>query len=379
MDVRTFIDNLEATGEARDYINAARTQFGIRLPTGDHPYPFAAVMPLVERENLFEEEAMYFLQTAAYDATRYSPIVPDQAMRSDGYTVKLGTQDKGIEIDGRNYDTLVRLARAGRVPALNSFMQTLLDTSVVVPLLDKIELHRTQAIVEGTVTLVGKNGFGYAVPFANPTGHRVTIASGTTGAPTGWYDDSYDPMEDIKAKRDQMGGCTHIFARSTLAGVLQGNAQIKAYSGRASISLAGGVTLRAGSATRQDIQDLMSSEGLPPITINNAQYRDEAGNLQYFLRDTAFVMLNTNEVDQEQYGQNPDGDIPLFDEGTGLGYVGNGYPAGRLNPGRHLKLEYVDNGKAPHVGAVATQTTGPVLRNSEAVQRLAVLNIPEPS
>ena len=371
-DLAKIISDKLDDGSVTSFVNDARAGFSMTMPDGSTVnYVGARYLPLVNRENAFDEDGIYFRSIIAYDATRYAPVVPRGGMESEPVSVRLRTNDTGAQLTGRDYDVIVQLSRLNRIDGVERILQDFLQTQIVKPLNDIIEKQRWQAIADGLVKRRGDSGYYEDVAYANPAGHRVTVGSGTNAVPAGWYDPNYSILNDIFSMADTMGTVTDIVTSRRIVSLISMNKEVKAYGGLSIVNAQGVQQTLAGRALTEQINNIMQANSLPPITVHEAKYEQLDGTQVRYLRDTAFVMLNTSSLDSTVVSDRPELITP-----TTLGFVGNGIATSQTTNGKAVYLRVNGNRKSPNVEAEGTQVTLPLLRNAEGRQRLGVFNIP---
>ncbi len=372
MDLAKIIADKLADGSITSFVNDARAGFALTMPDGSTvDYVGARYLPLVNRENAFDEDGIYFRSVIAYDATRYAPVVPRGGMESEPISVRLRTNDTGAQLTGRDYDVIVQLARLNRIDGVERILQDFLLTQIIKPLNDLIEKQRWAAIADGIVKRRGDSGYQEDVPYANPAGHRATIPSGTNAAPAGWYDPAYSILNDIFAMADKLGVVTDIITSRRILSLMSMNNEIKAYGGMAVTNVNGQTQTLSGRVLSDSIDNILRSNGLPGITLHEATYEQLNGARVRYLRDTAFVMLNSSSIDPVVVSDRPELIAP-----TTLGFVGNGIATAQTTNGKAVYLRVNGNRKAPNVECEGTQVSLPILRNADGRQRLGILNIP---
>lgn len=371
-DLAKIIADKLDDGSITSFVNDARAGFALTMPDGSTvDYVGARYLPLVNRENAFDEDGIYFRSVIAYDATRYAPVVPRGGMESEPISVRLRTNDTGAQITGRDYDVIVQLARLNRIDGVERILQDFLLTQIIKPLNDLIEKQRWAAIADGIVKRRGDSGYQEDVQYANPAGHRVTVPSGTTAAPAGWNDPNYSILNDIFAMADKLGVVTDMITSRRILSLMSMNNEIKAYGGMAVTNAQGQAQTLPGRVLSDSIDNILRSNGLPGITLHEATYEQLNGTRVRYLRDTAFVMLNSSSIDPTVVSDRPELIAP-----TTLGFVGNGIATAQTTNGKAVYLRVNGNRKSPNVEAEGTQVSLPVTRNAEGRQRLGVLNIP---
>ncbi len=364
-EILEFVQQAVDSGKVFSFVNDPRSQFRVVGPDGQiQTYLGATFLPLVSQDsNLFVDEGFEWLSLIGTDGDLFSRVPLRSAARHRAQGVSLATNDSGAQLTPKDYDTLKRLVRLGKLEGANRVIQTLLLVGAIRPLNDIIEKQRWQAIVDAKVVRAGDNDYYEEVDYTNIPGHRVN-----TGQQ--WYDPDYDPILDIQAMADKMGSVTNIIVRRRLVSVLTSHPKMRMRSGSVVLD---GTSLRniPGRSNLSELNQILTLDGLPPLQIYESYFHNLQGERIPFLRDTAFVMLNTSAIDPENISVDPDLITP-----TSLGYVGNGTPAGQDRPGRVAFLHTILNTKAPGMWVEGTQVTLPVVRTSEDNHRVGVLNVP---
>lgn len=375
-DLATFINDQVDSGAVASFVNDARSQFRINMPDGSVTnYLGARLLPVVlQTDNIVEDGGIDWIAPIGVDGTLYSRVPLRQAMEGQSALYRLGVNDAGAQLTPKDYDFIVQAVRKGNIPGAQEVLRNFLLVAAIKPLNDIIEKQRWQAIVDAQIIRRGDNDYREVVGYENPTGHRVTIASGTTAAPTGWYDSAHDPFTDIQAIADSMGTVTHIVTSRRIVSALAAHPMVKNRVGLTTFTASGDLTTLAGRATVDAINGTLQADGLPPITVYEGFYNDEYGNRKRFLRDDAFVMLNASAIEPEAtIDANPNYIRP-----GSLGFVGMGINAGQTQPGRNVYLSVNANTKAPSLRGEGTQRSLPIIRDRENNQRIGVINIPRP-
>lgn len=368
--LKEFIQTKVRDGSVSRHINSVTAQFGITTADGQTTnYPFAQVLPLVNKPNLFEEAAMVMRSLIAVDGTRFSAIPLRTSAEDTSSIVALGANDTGMQVDPEMYDQLIELAEGDDVDGAEQVLNNILDSQVIKPLNDIIEKQRVQGIVDGVVKREGPARYKDWVQLENPAGHRATIPAGTQGAPLGWHGPNYDPIQDLRAAKLKLGTVTHIFTTQRIIDILSMNAAIK---NRTPLN-----NVATGAVDEALLAAIFRANGLPAPIVDEEFYDSRQGRKR-FLREDAFVMLNSSAVDPESV---EDG---ILLSPTTLGFVGKGIVAGQRTNGRITGFvfsdeNYIGQQKAPSFVVEGSQYSFPVIRNRAGAQRLQVYNVPSPT
>jgi hypothetical protein len=355
-DLKTLLDSMTADGALTRIATDPRGQFG--LP--DRPLVGATILPEATVEsNAFVETEVRYKTFVANDGTRYSPVQKrPSGILTGEFTVVLGNQDTGAEFTARDYDGLLkRLESNQSMDAIASVTNWVVRT-LNLPLAQRNEVQRWQAIVAASVVRQGDNAYSETVTYPNPSGHRVS-AGGT------WSSNSYDPYDDIQAGANKLydKGFTVgriITTRKTLT-ILTRNAKIAARAGQVRVLSASDVIGRASIA---DINAMMQADGLPPFETYDGLYEDLSGTRRYLAEGTMVFIATTGRDEATQaIGTFP---MPAFARGTELGYTAIGRAAGQSAPGRVIRVEAFQN-KPPRIEGEAWATSLPVITEPEAL------------
>lgn len=352
--------------ESDEPMNLARNP-NIQFGREGRRYLGATLLPARNTENQFSEDKIIYKTIVANDATRYSEPQLKNGELVGSFDVKLGELDIARQLTGRDFDNIRKVAMDNPERARQQLMRWL-NEAVNLALEEKREVQRWQAIVNAQVQIIGTEGKSNSVIISNPSGHRITIPSGTVGAPAGWYDKTgnYDPFDDIFAGRnflrDKGYDVGRIITSTQVFSVLSQNPAVKQRVGMTTINSSGQLMTRSGSASFDMINsEMRSSSGLAAIETYDTKYSTQAGNAP-FLPQNAFVMLATTLRNEE---------IDLGDQGyrtvsNVLGYHAVGYAVGESAPGRIIRSTS-SNMKPVGWYAQGFETSFPVITEPEAV------------
>lgn len=367
MDINGLIDQLFEDGTIERLLRNPLAQFG----PDTRRYIGAEILPeRLVNENAYREDAITYKTIVANDGTRYSPVQLKEGARVGSFLVELGENDIGSEFTSRLYDALLRyLATNQTMDAVTSITRWL-DTTVVRALVEKIEQQRWQAICDAMVVREGDNGFYEEVLYSNPAGHRVTVPSGTTGTPEGWYDPTYDPMEDIQGivqlLADKGYQVNRIITSRQLATVLRNHPLIAARLSTFVVTNVGDIEGMPGFSTFARLNGLLGEEGLPAIEMYDLVYGTSEGSARFLPADKMVFVATTGREEVVDMGD----EEPLILMDT-LGYAGIGRAAGQSTPGRVIDLQSYTK-KPPRIEAEGWQTQLPVILEPEAIGVLTV-------
>jgi hypothetical protein len=373
--INNLLEKLRAENALVDTVNFPKLQFGPRRRT----YYFSQLLP--ERnvtKNEFREEEISYKTTMANSGTRYSPVTIKGGARVGSFLVELGNSDTGSEFTGQAFDVLIDRLGQNTVESMEQAESEVInftDRTIGRSLAEYREKQRVDAIVEAKVVREGYNNYREVVDLPNPEGHRVTIPSGTKGSPTGWWNDSYDPIEDILDRiiwlKSEKGLIVNRIVSSTkLKMRLARHPKVQAY--------AGGITIVQGqlqgtgpNGTGSAVDLAFNKNEIPTLDTYDLRYWLPDGSSKRFLRDDAFVMLCETGRDQ-MIDLGDEEPLPLFNT---LGYTAIGRPVGEPTPGVAVRSNF-KNDKPPRIECEGWQTCFPVVQDPEA---MAIITIPDPT
>lgn len=336
-----------------------RAQFGTALRS----YLGATVLP--ERQvpqNAYREQAIRYRTVLAADGSRYSPAQRRRTGQLVGsMLVELGNQDIANEFTAQDYDDLIVLLESNQSMSAMASLINWTDVVINRALVELLEKQRWEAIVNAQIVRQGDNGYRETVTYPNPAGQRVT-AGGT------WSNDAYDPFDDLAGRLDffyaQGYGVSRIIASRRVMTILAGNQKMAQRAANVRVLSTSDVF---GRLTESQINQYLSSEGLPTIETYDLQWRSETATGR-FLPNDVMVFVSTTGKDQTiDWGDNT-----RFLTDT-LGYTAIGRAVGQTSPGRVLKLYPYDN-KPPRIETEGWQTSLPVLTEPEAISVISGIN-----
>lgn len=378
MQISTLIDKLNKENQIERVANNPLSQFGTRTK----PLPLASLLP--ERqvpENIYRESGIKWRTFAANPSTRYSPVTLVEGALASSFMVELGESDLGMTLDAKEFDYFQKVLNAGD---MNSAARSLLDLGgrVVEGLQIRNEIWRAQALLDGKITVKHGN-LQFTVDFARPTGHRVDVLGGTTAAPAGWYDPTYDPFDDLFAMADMLDGKGYkigrIMTTRNILSVLKRNPMAAKRLGNVTINYdktTGELTPYQGRVTNDQIVEILRAEGFTinrGIETNDQTYNTRMATRRFFYDDAILFACTTGRT-EEYPDERGEDNKPLILTDT-LGYTGIGTPAAQQRAGRVLQYEAILNKKPPRIETEGWQTSGPVVMDPEAV---AVMRIKKP-
>ena len=364
MDIFSLLQELTDPSN-RDQLRLARNST-IQFGTPRRMYKGAVWLPgRPVNQNQFTEDKIVYRTVVANDGTRYSEPQLKQGELIGSFDVKLCELDIARQLTGKDLDN-IRDVAADNPDRARSMLISWLNTAVNLALIEKEEAQRWQAIVNAQVPILGTDGKVTTVQLSSPSGHRVTIPSGTVGSPAGWYDTTgaYDPFDDIFAARDFLRdkGYTVIgqLTSNTLLSVLQKSPAVKQRVGMTTFS-GGDLVTRSGSATVQSLNAEFAASELPPIETYDLTYNTQVGSQHFFPRN-AFVLRASTLRDEE---------IDLGDSGykivsDTLGYYATGLAVGETTPGRVIRST-VSTMKPVGLYSQGWETGFPVVTEPEAL------------
>lgn len=364
MNIAAFVQALRANNTLFTIAQDPTAQFG----TATRRYIGAELLP--ERpvsQNDYREEKINYRTIVANAATRYSPSQLKGGVYQGSFDVHLAHQNIGSQFTAQDYDVLVRLLRGAGAfsgpllqsqPGMAAVVQLTnwLDTVIVRALVEVLEAYRWQAMVTGTVTLTGDNGFNDTITYPRyPDLHAAAAGN--------WSDITYDPFNDIFARVTALGNrgvvpARMITGRQALNKML-GNPNVRARVGKVVVSTTGQIKGTTGAATLAEVNRALAEDGIPPIEVYDLMYQTEDGAKFFLPRDAMLIAGATGQDEVIDLGN------AQFEtlENT-LGYVGMGIAVGQAVPGRFIRMEAKDD-LPPRVQAEGAQTSSPVITAPE--------------
>lgn len=368
-DIYTIIDEVLRDDLPTVLARNPLIQFG----TGNRRYLGAELMP--ERpvtENQFTEDKIIYFSVPANDATRYSEPQLKSGELIGSFDVKLGEIDIARQLTGKDFDNIRKIAKDNPAAAKAQLIAWM-NTAVNLGLVEKHEIQRWQSLVDASVAIQGTDGKSDAVPFRNPDGHRITIPSGTTAAPLGWYGNQ-DPMEAIFAMKVLLASkgyeVSRIIGDTDITAALANNQVMQGRLGTLAVD-GGGLTSRVGLVSKQALDNyLLNNFGLPPIEEYNLTYRTQSSTGFFKPRGSLVFVAATGRPETLDLG-----DAGLQVVNDVVGYYAIGTAVGEDAPGRVIRAES-RNLKPIGLYAQGFATAFPVPTEPEAI---AVINVPKPT
>jgi len=335
------LQELQQNGELAGLINNPAAQFG----TQTDPYLLATILPEQNRdENMYTETQVKYRSFLAQAGSYYSPAQLNAGGELVGsFRVEFGKTDQADQVTAQDYTNLMKLLRARQsrealLAALRWF-----DVHLLQPHLDLNEKYRADMLLNARVDRLGSNGYREIVEYPNPTGHRVTVPSGSVASPAGWYStgSTYDPFEDIFSMVDRLDKagyrCNRILTGGRkLISVLGKNPVVRQRTSRITVSSAGDVEATLGGrATAAQVNAYLNEEGIPPIEIYRKSYHTRDTGEKLFIPDNKLLFLcTTGRTELVDLANRQVLELP-----NSLGYFGIGICAGEFRPGRVVNTE----------------------------------------
>ena len=367
MEISALLDQMHEGGNVDRIVNNPLAQFG----TPQKPYLFATLLPeRTVKKNIYREKAIKFKTIIANDPTRYSPVQLKSGLYIASFLVELGNSDIGSELTADDYDAFLEVVRAAtgsddNLPTMEAVAQLTrwVDATLALPLAEKRELQRAQAICDASVIRKGDNGFTEIVQLSNPAGHRVNSGGD-------WDDADYPIYDDITAGIELLAGKGYtpnrIITSATNRARMSKNNDIKDRCGKIKVDGAGNLTTASGRASLAQINAMFSDDGLPPMEMYNTQYHTQIGSF-FFMPRTDFIIAATTGREPVEV-ETPGDDENIMLEET-LGYTAIGLAAGQNEPKVVTNLEAFKN-KPPRMEGESWQTSFPVQTEPEAIYRI---------
>ncbi len=352
MDILTLLEQFAANGHFTAIANNPLAQFG----TPARRYVGAELLPeMMVPQNTYHEDQIKWRTVIANAGTRYSPAQKKSGDLVGTMLVDLSHSDIKRELDGRQYDALVKMLGSGSDMEAIATLTNWLDTAVNLALVEHNEAMRWQALVNASVVRTGDNGFSETIAYPNPAGHRVVPGASWSTDTTDVFDDIHAQVQVLKNKGYEV---SRIITSSAVVAIMAGNNTVKSRVGVAVVNTSGQITAAAGRASLANINGALAADGLPPIETYNLRYRTESATVPFL---PAGSMLFVAETGRDQ--QFDAGDVMLQNT---LGYTAVGRGVGMAQPGRVVQAE-AKKDKPPRVEAEGWQTTLPVITDPEAI------------
>lgn len=374
-----FLGEFRDSGRLQLLASDPRISFG----TDRRPLILSQVLPnRADASNVIIEDIVRFGQLIANDG---NPLSPPQKkappVASLPMTVRLGHIDISTQMSAKDWKALGNLISGTDRSVAESFVASWLIRMVRLAIESKAELQRGQAIADAAVTVSPMDTDPFTVQLPNPDGHRVTVPSGSTTTPSGWYDSTYDPfVQDILPMRqllsDKGYAVTRIIYSSRVQGVLLSNETVtRRTPGGVNITVSASGQLQSvvGASSVAALNGVFQSFGLPVPTVYDQRYSTQLGSYRY-IEDSKFIFICATGQDETVVYPTEEGLQTEIIEDT-LGYYGIGISEGHPNPGLIITPR-VREMKPVGFEVEAYQESFPVINQPEAI---AVLTIPEPT
>lgn len=373
-DLLSFIDEYTKDGYPREVARDPRIQFG----TPDRQYLGASILPMqMSDTNAIIEDLGRFEVVIAGDGDAMSPPQIKQSAGGGELVIRLGHIDIASQMTGRDMKRLGQLLDGSDRSAAEEFLSRWLTRAIRLGLEEKAEAQRWQMLCDGQVTVkyLDQPARTLNFPDLQPAGHRVTVPSGTTAAPAGWYSPTFDPMKEtiipLKIMLEGLGyNVSRIITSTTIRdGVLASNEQMMKRSGGTTVINSNG-QVETIDRNLSDVGRRFLANELPAPETYNLRYKSQSGTHR-FLGEDKFVMLCQTGRDME---------IDLGDDGIQVmenvfGYYGVGVSDGQSTSGAVITTKYSDV-KPVGVYAEGYEEGFPVLLEPEA---MVVVTIPKPT
>jgi hypothetical protein len=370
MDIKTLVQRMIDEGKFRQITNNPLAQFG----TPQKTYHFARLLPDRQvKENTFREDRIRYRTVVANDSTRYSPVQIKGNIITGSFLVELGNSDIGSEMTARDYDAFLDLVRAASGDASEALTMEAVarltawaDATLNLPLVEKRELQRAQALCDAVVTRKGDNGYEEEVQLSNPSGHRVETGAGD------WDDPDYPIYDDVLAGIELLASkgytANGIMTTTPIRAKMSKNNDIKERAGKIVVDADGSLKAARGRASLEQINEALRADGLPAMTINDTQFATQTESGFFMPRTDFLITASTGREETIDLGGDEE---PLILTDT-LGYTAQGKAAGQPAPGVKTLVTPFEN-KPPRIEGEAWQTSFPVPTEPEAVYRIRVV------
>lgn len=370
--IESLINQLEAENTLSTNANDPTLQF-----EAGQELLFSRYLPEQTVEsNSFRDWGIKFRTQVANASTRYSPPQKKGNMLVGSVQVELSDSDAATELTMEAYESFLNILQRNDSQQAIATLIRWFETGVSRALAILREVYRVQAIADGVVKRRGANGFTEDVYFPKPSGHRITVPSGTVAAPAGWYNPTYDILADLKAIklfliRKGLRIVDIITTEKIVNECLVPNNGIKQY-GILTVQAPGGGTA-VELQSRPEVQAMLSALaaiGIPAPKTYDLGYTDQLG-WQPFMSQRFVIICQTDRELQLELSKD---ESPLVLVNT-LGYTGIGKATGQLTPGVATDIKSY-TGKDARLEATGWQTSFPVIQEPEAY---AVFTIPDPT
>lgn len=369
MDINTLVQGMIGDGKFRAISNNPLAQFG----TTKKRYLFSELLPERQvKENSFREDRIRYRTVIANDSTRYSPVQIKAGVITGSFLVELGNSDTGSELTAKDYDAFLDLVRrasgdGGDKPTMEATARLTqwADATLNLPMVEKRELQRAQALCEAEITRKGDDGYEEVVQLSNPAGHRVETGAGD------WDDPDYPIMEDILVGIELLASkgytVNRIITTTTIRALMSKNKDIKERAGKIVVDASGALRAATGRASLEQINAMLEGESLPPLEIYDTQYQTQTSSGFFMPRRDLLMVATTGRDEIIDMGD----EEPLIMSDT-LGYTPIGTAAGESQPGVKVLVTPFQN-KPPRIEGETWQTHFVVPTEPEAIYRVRAL------
>ena len=335
MDIVTLLALMVKEGDITRLMRNPFIQFGSEMMRKS--YLGARFLPerlmIGSENNVIKEEEVRFRTIIAEDSGRYDPVPLRQLTESYEMMVEMGHFDIGREIDGSEYDAIIKMLMTNSNEQARNRIIYLVDTMLNHALKDKKEKQRWDGIVRRNVRIEKSNGQKYDVILDAPTQNDFS-------APAFFDDNSSDPFETIFdainiLKDHGYGQIEAIVSTYGPLSAMMKNEQVRGrYGGMRVDTSNNSVTpVNRGVVGRSLLNATMRDEGYPEFTEYNEGYNTEEGFFKYLPSHTMTIIASTTRREEIIV---PDGEDMLLP--STLGYYGVGRCQGQAAVGDVVKL-----------------------------------------
>jgi hypothetical protein len=315
---------------------------------------------LVE-ENRIEEDEIKFRSIIAEYSGRYDPAQKRALSEVKGFQGELGDFDIKREINGKEYDKLVKIFKPlSDEQALMKFM-SMLDEMINMGLKDRIEQERWAAIINAKLNITKTSGEEYEVLYENPSGHRFD-------SPHYFTDDTEDPFELYfeAARILKQAGYSRILANiisQEVGWAMCNNELVRTRTGGMRVDTANNaVTPVLGMPTDSQVSAILGEKGIPAPIYNDEIYYTETGTEYFFPRDVIVLIAQTPRREEIRIAEGQDILVP-----NTLGYYAIGRPQGQVSPGNMVYVRHYTDEKPKRIEAEGLGTGLAAVLESTAI------------
>lgn len=376
MDIQTFLRDLHAQHAFPRIALNELSQFG----QPGQPYLGATLLP--ERRvprNEYTETGVRYRTTVANDGSRYSPAQrKGKGVLVGSVPVVLGDSDIKTDFTAHDLDAVLEMilpiatlqtpAGMQAAAAVLGWGQAALNNALI----ERNEIQRFQALVDGKVIRRGDNDFYEEVVYPNPDGHRVAAGGD-------WTDPEYNILGDLLAMKRKLatkgGTVTRMLGSTAVLGLMLANQSLAKAAGKAIITVAPGGTLTqtAAAFSEDDLTALLRANGLPAFEVYDRTYFLDDGTTGRFMPEDAVILACTTGRDERVALANDPNTFRLVQ--NTLGYTAVGRAVGQLTPGRVIQVTYFSN-KPPRLEGEAWQSSLPVILDPESFGVITDITLP---